>query len=278
MRVEITHTTALLPRGQFVQWTLRGATESGDYLCTVERSGSLNGPWDMILDAAASQYAVQDDYTDIQASAVFTPVNNLTFLDRVYYRVTVKTPSGEVLQDIKPTGPSNASPSPADRRMSQARRHLKFDFLRGLRYTGVPVRLFKRRQWGVRCSKCWDPRTKLVMRADCRLCWGTGFEGGYWAPYDTRAVRSSLNNTVVSGVEAKAEGSSASVILPEQPQLERDDLIVSLEDQRRFLVWSQRQPEIQLQGVYQILECLELARDHVLYKLPAQPGVVEPLF
>lgn len=278
MRVAITHTTAVLPRGQFIQWTVRDATESGDYRCTLARAGSVEGPWEPILVDAVSQYAVLDDFTRTPTEPRFTPPNLLTFVDRLYYRITVTTPSGQVLTDTRETGPSSAAPTPPALKMEQTRRHLQFEFRRGVRYTGAPVRLYKRRQWGTRCPRCYDPRSKQVMRADCRDCWGTSFTGGYWAPYDTYAVRSSLATSVVSGVEQKAEGSRAQIILPDLPQLEPEDIIVSLQDQRRFVVKHQRQPELRLRGVQQIADSYELDRDHILYRLAAQPDTTTPLF
>lgn len=278
MKAEITHTTAVLPRGQFVQWTVRDASEPGAYRCTLERCGSLSGPWEPVLVDAVSQYAVLDDFAAIPTTARFTPPNLLTFVDRLYYRLTVTTPSGKVLQATRATGPSTPDPTPQALRMAQARRHLQFEFRKSLRYTGTPVRVFKRRQWGPRCPRCWDPRTKQVVRADCRPCWGTGFTDGYWAPYDVHAVRSSLATSVEAGAAQKSEGSVARLILPDLPQLERDDVIVAVEDQRRFVVDGQRQPEIRLQGVHQLLDCRELARDHVLFHLAAQPGVVPSLY
>lgn len=277
MRVDVTHTTAILPRGQFVQWTIRDA-EPGEYRSTVERSGSLAGPWESVLVDALDRYAVLDDFTAIPSAARFTAPNALTFVDRLYYRVTVAAPGGHILRTTRETGPSAADPDPAALKIAQARRHLQFEFRKSLKFTGTPVRLYKRRQWGLRCPRCYDVRTRQVMRADCRECWGTGFKDGYWAPYDSRAVRSSLSTKVESGGDHKAEGSYATIIIPDLPQLERDDVIVSLEDQRRFVVWGQRQPELRLRGVHQILDCLELARDHVLYRLAAQPGVATPLF
>lgn len=278
MRVEVTHTTAVLPRGQFVQWAVREASEPGEYRFDVHRAGSTEGPWEPVLLAAADRYAVLDDFTGIPGTGRFSPPNLLTFVDRLYYRVTATTPSGKVLQGVGATGPSDAAPDPAALKIAQTRRHLQFEFRRSLRYTGTPVRVYKRRQWGPRCARCVDPRTRQVVRADCKDCWGTGFTDGYWAPVDVRAVRSSLATRVESGSEQKTEGSRAQIVLPDLPQLERDDVIVALEDQRRFVVWEQRQPELRLRGVHQIVDCLELARDHVLYRLAAQPGVVPPLY
>lgn len=52
---------------------------------------------------------------------------------------------------------------------------------------GERVKLFIRKQKGVRCTCGWDPRMFEYYKqpkADCELCFGTGWVGGYEGPYD----------------------------------------------------------------------------------------------
>lgn len=278
MRVEITQLVARFPKGYFIQWALFDATEGGSYEVTVERAGGPEGPWATVLAATSDQYAVLDELNQQPATLTYLPPNQLTTSERVTYRVRVKAPSGREFECVKEADAFRANATPGALKLLQHKRHLQMEFHKSLRYLGTEVLLFKRRRWGTRCPRCYDARTNKVMRADCRACWGVGFEGGYWSPVSTQAVRSSLNSTATPTQDKKAEGVSADIILPEYPLVEPDDLLICLEDQRRFLLQSQKQPEIRLRGVFQLIDAIELARDHVLFGIPVQPVTTPPLF
>lgn len=273
MKVKITLTTAVFPKGQFVQWTVLDPSEAGAYTFTLERAGAPAGPWDVVWGPAAEQYAVLDAFDQRPETLDYSRPNQLTLYDRVYYRVTCTTPSGAVLRDVVETGPSTLNP-----RMAGYRRKLIRDFRLSLKFNGTPTVLLKRRTWGVRCDRCVDKRTKQIVRSECRDCWGTGFEGGYWAPILTYARRSVTAPTVVNSPEQKSESNDAQIWLPDFPQMERDDVIVSLHDQRRYRVDRQVQTEVQLAGVHQVLTCQELARDHVIYRYAVSPNTLQPLY
>lgn len=272
MKVKITLTTSVIPTGMFVQWTVQEPSEVGEYSFTLERSGGPVGPWDLVLGDTPSQYAVLDKLDQTPTSGTYTRPNQLTFYDRLYYKVTCRTPSGTILTDIGETGP--ASPSP---RMVGYQRKLVRDFRLSLKFTGTLIAVLKRRTWGARCSRCYDLRTKQVVRSECNACWGTSFTGGYWAPLLTYGKKSATATSVALTPEQKSDSNDAQIWLPMFPQLERDDVLVSLKDQRRYRVDRQVQPEIQLSGVHQVVTCQELAHDHVIYRLPVSPDL-QPLY
>lgn len=276
MRIEITRTTALFPQGQFVQWTVREPTETGDYVFSLDRAGGPDGPWTEILAPTKEQYAVLDRFDEHPTELLYVKPNQLTLYDRVYYRVRVTTPSGARLSAIAETGPRQNEDLGA-LKLSQVRRHLQHAFRKALKHTGGATILLKRRTWGERCSRCVDPRTKTVVRSDCLNCWGTGYVGGYWSPYFTRARRSASANVTTVTPEQKSDANSVRFWLPDYPQLERDDVIVSLDDQRRFRVDVQLQTELRLVGVHQVVSCQELARDHVVYRLHVDPTTAPQL-
>lgn len=273
MNVRITHTSAVFPRGQFVQWTIANATETGQYTFQVERSGGPAGPWEQVLAPTASQYAVLDTFGTRPDSLDYTRPNQLTLYDRMYYRVTCATPSGAILRDVVESGPSTLTP-----KMAGYRRKLIRDFRLTLKFNGTPTILLKRRTWGVVCDRCVDKRTKQIVRSECKDCWGTGYVGGYWTPVLTYARRSATATTVANSPEQKSESNDSQIWLPDFPQLERDDILVSLHDQRRYRVDRQVQTEMQLAGVHQVVNCQELARDHVIYRYAVSPDTLEPLY
>jgi hypothetical protein len=273
MRLSITLTTALYPRGQFVQWTVLDATESGAYLFRLERSGSPEGPWALVMSDTPDQYAVRDLLTDGVTTDTYTPPNELTFYNNIFYKVTCKTPSGALLTDVAETGDRRL-----DRVTSRNHRKLQRDFRLSLKYNGTPYLLFKRRRWGVRCPRCYDAKTQRVVRADCRECWGTGFEEGYWKPTLTAGRRTVNANSTAITPEAKADSNEVRFWFPDFPTLERDDMLVSLKSQRRYRMDQQVDTELKLVGVHQVVTCQEIDKDHIFYRMPADPTTLNPLF
>jgi len=274
MKLEITRFAALFPYGYFVQWSMSSIPpeESGTFAFTLERSGGPNGPWTKILDAN-DQYAFSDRFDAIESTADELQPNSLRLYQEVYYRVTCTTPTGKVLTDVEETG--SHAPS---RKMMQYLRKGQRDFRLTLKYNGTPVALLKKRRWGVRCPKCFDKGTKEVARPNCPVCWSTGFVGGYWEPFYTKARRNVSSNTSTITPAQKSDANDASFWLPDYPSLERDDLIVSFSDQRRFRVDVSIETNIQLNTVHQEVTALQLPNDHPMLRYPFNFDSFPPVY
>ena len=76
----------------------------------------------------------------------------------------------------------------------------------------------------------------------------------------------------------KSDSNGAVFWLPDYPTLERDDVIVSLADQRRFRVNQEVETQIQLNSVHQEVTCVELGHDHVIYRYPIQRDAIYPIY
>lgn len=274
MKLRITRTLALFPLGFHVQWDLEDARESGVYRFTLERSGSPEGPWDPVVVGVADQYAVSDEFAREPNDLVERGPNQLSFTSSVHYRVTCVTPSGARLTDTQETAPANPSP-----KMAQYLRKAQRDFTAAMKPCFArSLALLKRRTWGVRCPKCSDPRTGQIMRSDCKSCWGTGVEGGYWAPHYTTGKRSAPDNQTNIRPDQKGDTNAHRFVLPSTPSLERDDVIVSIESGQRYRVEKQNEPQIQLRAVRQSVDVVELARDHIIYRFRVEPDARNPRF
>ena len=276
MRVRITQVLTAIPQGHYIQWVLDSAPPSAPVTFTVERAGGPDGPWTTILPPTCGQYAVLDDFSAQANTDAYNPPNLLHVYDRFYYRVTANAPGVVPACDVTETGPREDI-TPRAGRMAQERKRLRYNFEKTLQSNGTPCVLLKRRTWGPRCKRCTDTVLKQNMRGDCRDCWGTTYVGGYWTPWYTAARRNVTTNTTSVTPEGKSDTSDAKFWLPIFPQLERDDVIVTLSDNRRYRVDQQLQTEIRLQGVHQVLSCQELAHDHVIYHLLLEPRAIGAL-
>lgn len=51
-------------------------------------------------------------------------------------------------------------------------------------YIGRKAKLLKRKTWGAHCPRCWDPELFRTIDGNCPICYGTGWEDGYYKPIE----------------------------------------------------------------------------------------------
>lgn len=277
MSVDIKAVTPLYPHGFFVQWDVRDAVESGEYKFDVYRSGWNEGPWDLIASGLTNQYAFVDRLTAPFAATseeVLRP-NQLALYRPFWYRVVVTSPSGktaEVIDDYHPRDEGALN----DLKMNQYQRKALRDFRLSLKFNGTKCFILKRRHWGVRCD-CTDKKTREIVRSSCKKCWGTGIVGGYWNPHVTYARRNVTTNASAVTPQGKSDTTDTKFWMPDYPSLECDDVIVFLRDKSRWRIDQTVGTEIRLQPVHQVVSAQVIDRSNILYTLPVNPDVVNPL-
>lgn len=280
MKLTLTKMTSLYPNGHYIQWSIKDARESGAYVVTLYRAGGPDGPWELVADGLVNQYAYLDRFTQPPGTSpldVLKP-NQLRMFRNFYYRVDVTTPSGAKLTATDEVGPvllSEGQPL-VNRKMAGFYRKAKRDHAVNLKFSGTPVALLKRRVWGERCD-CLDKYTKERMRASCTDCWGTGFKGGYWTPTLSQARRGAGQSSTQITPEQKADANDAKIWMADVPAMERDDVVVFLDDQRRFRIDQQLQTEIKLTAVHQLFSAQEYDHSHIIYRLPVDRNSLHPL-
>jgi hypothetical protein len=274
LSVSVIRTLSLFPNGVFLQWELTGAVESGPYLATVFRSGSPGGPWDLLVDSSPDLASFTDHFP-LPASPTNTDPNQLSLSRGLFYRVRVVPPSGpsaaaEVVSAVEPllTG----------RQRLVRRKIVRDEYVMLSRLNGVEVAVLKRKHWGQRCPKCFDPYTGESMRGSCGTCFGTTFVGGFFDPIVVWAKRSPVPVQVALSPEGKAETAFTGIIMLDAPAVRDDDVLVFLRDNRRFLVRRVLPTELRTVTVHQRLEVSELARSDVLYRFPVDFQAAPRLF
>lgn len=164
----------LLPReGVRLQWGIEPEdTDLTTIEIDVQRSESPSGPFKSLqtIDPLAVF-----SWTD--RTAPWKPKNM-----ELYYRLVGRLRStGEVVWDCYPFGFQGRLPLDA---LEMIRQHNIL--LRGVNghdpLTGIPTTVYKRRNFGARCRQCTDSVTGRVTISGCRVCGGTGFNGGYYSP------------------------------------------------------------------------------------------------
>lgn len=276
--VEVTRTTALFPSAVFVQWNIV-SDEVGTHLVTVARAGAAEGPWETLADVMPDAYHYLDNHFNLPPSQSLAPHEglNLFSLSReVYYRISVTPPSG--LANTFTSVPVPIEPG-LDRRTRLLKRKLLRDLTVGFRnLNGVPLIALKRRRWGTRCLDCWDPVTHEGTEEHCRKCYGTTFEGGYWAPMLIRGRRTPI--AVDSQVTAHGDSDVAYVTFTvlDYPHLEYKDLLIDLRRNERFIIQRVARTELKTVTVHQTIAASQIARDAVEYEVLVDPSTTPPLY
>lgn len=269
-RVAITRTTALYPTAVFIQWDVQ-SDDNGVFFVDVFRSGGPTGPWEPIAVGLREAYNFVDEQFNLPPSPPSNangsePVSLFSLSREIFYMVTV-TP---------PTGGADAFSSPAvpvepglDKRTRLLKRKLLRDLAVGFkRLNGVPLSLLKRRRWGPRCPICWDSTLREATLEHCATCFGTGFEGGYWAQVRVRGRREAAAVQTQLAAHGETDIKYADFILLDFPRLEYKDVLVDLRTGDRYEV--QRMTPTELKGVtvHQKLTTSLLGRNAIEYTVP----------
>lgn len=276
---EITRTTALFPNAVFVQWDIN-TDESGKNLVDIFRAGGPEGPWEPLADSMPDAYQYLDNKFNLPpptgSSEVREGFNQLSLSKDVWYMVTVTPPSG----------PANAFSSPPtvvepglDRRTRLFKRKILRDESTAFRnLNGIKLVVLKRKHWGTRCDECWDPLTKEGTKEHCRKCYGTTFEGGYWAPINIRGRRTPAPVQTQMTAHGESDVRHVTFIVLDYPAIRTKDLIIDVRRNQRFLVQSVSPTELKTVFVHQNIAASEIARDAVEYEVPVDPSTTPPLY
>lgn len=267
--VTITRTLPLFPHGTFIQWDLVDPTEAGSYTFTVSRGGSPGGPWTTLLPATPDCY----NHVDRLPTQASNDPNQLALSRTLFYQVQVQAPGGALAEAVSPVEPNLGI-----RQRLLKRKILRDESIMLRRLNGVDVAVLKRMHWGPRCPKCFDQYTKGVARANCVVCYGTGFTPGYHTPICTMAKRAPAQPTPQLTPEGKQDLTLTRVMLLDAPAVRDDDLLVFLRDNRRFIIKSVTATELQTVSVHQTLMVSELQRGDVSYRIPVDAVRVPSLF
>ena len=267
MEVEITRTTPIYrspeSTGVFIQWVVKHPPVSGVGAARLERSGSPEGPFELVVDNI-NTYHYFDKFRDTPAPGLGLTRENLNFLSlarEVYYRLTVLGADGSSARVVREVGDE------LPKRQSLLKRKIQRDIRVGFKFNGVPIAVLKRKHWGIRCVDCFDLLTKRVTTSKCNTCFGTGFEGGYYEPVRISGRISVKNVQTDITVQGKADINQTQLTMLDFPILEDDDIVVHLNTNQRYIVKHVTRTELRTVPVHQKILLSELERSSVEYRL-----------
>lgn len=197
------------------------------------------------------------DYTD-------TDVINVSAFNQNYYTLEVLLPDGAIAKS-KPTTWLNAQNSWVALRANEIQRR---EGIILSKFTGVDTLFYRRKFFGLRCPRCWNAQAEKVMDDNCPVCFGTGFDGGYWAPSHFLAQYTPVSNVGSYSVIGVTEPVQITAWTVSYPTIQSFDLVYRVPDAKMFRVIQVNPTELQTVRVRQDLTLIELDKNLIEYTLP----------
>lgn len=277
MRVEITVTTPIYrspqDQGVFIQWVIKEPTNNAISNIAVYRSGSSEGPFEFILDKIEG-FHFYDSYRNLP-----TPISgtreNLNFLSlarSIYYKVVVTDSAGAVAETIR------LVEAGIPRRQALLKRKILRDETVGFKFNSIELAVLKRKHWGTRCARCFDLLTKKVTDSKCTVCYGTGFDKGYFNPVRIRGRMGVSNVQTQMTAQGNADINRRRLIILDYPAVDPYDVIIDLRQNKRYQVSSATGTELRTQVVHQEITLSEIARDSVEYRIPVNYDTIPVMY
>lgn len=292
MRAIITKITPWFPHKVNLQWDLETVSSTGVFHFDVERSGSPSGPWTTVATGLHDTYLYEDDLTTEK-------VNVLALNRDLYYRVKVTPPTGPVVysdpvnlegqtsstvvdhqpvigykvnfpSQFEPDPPAQIMPRPGIRRRKRLlRRKILRDEYTVLReLNGIEFFLLKRKHYGTRCTVCYDPASRRVLRSACPSCYGTSWVSGYYTPILLLGRKLPSQVQAQSTPQAKVEVNQTRIQFLDFPRIDEEDILVEKSTNKRFLVMQRYFTSLKTIPVHQTLTVSEFERQAVEYNIP----------
>lgn len=218
----------------------------------VYKSGAEEGPFIKLTSSPIQENFFSDESVRY---------NSLFSVD--FYKVEAVFPDGSRVHSLPFTwGLKQKKPVELRTREIQRRAWL---LLR--KRVGVQVFFFKKRNYGPRCSHCWDPSLEKCMEDHCPVCFGTSFEGGYWKPIKSLMQFDPTPNQVDLQDYGKTESNSGSGWTIAYPEVAPYDLIWKPDENKMFRIMQTQRTELQTIPVRQSLSFVELSKNMIEYKL-----------
>ncbi len=264
MYLEVMRVFPIFPRRVFIQWVLRNPVAGTTYVFTVERSGSAEGPWEMLTTPAIQDFYFAD--MDFPANPLVGEPDLMSMARVVYYRVSAAPIGGgtgvSVVKKLEPW---------LDRRRQGIHRKLVRDAMIALqRVVGTEMAALKKLKWGARCTLCLT-NSGTSVNPYCPECYGTSFTGGYWSPVYGWAQLFTAPISVQTALQGETETKQTRAIMANVPQMDKEDILVFLRSNKRYRVVEVTPTQIHNVDVHQELVVSELVPSSAEYNLNVDP-------
>jgi len=141
---------------------------------------------------------------------------------------------------------------------------------------GTSVAILQRKFTGVPCTSCANPLSGEPEDPDCNTCFGTGYDGGFYTPIISPALRGAAQEqSDADSQKTRIRVVQKSITIPAYPKLYPKDYLVDLQDYTFYEVLNQGEQTMQYDHqrlASTVYQTRRLASDHpvvVNYKIDA---------
>lgn len=131
------------------------------------------------------------------------------------------------------------------------------------KFAGVKAFFFRKRTYGARCHRCWNSGSELVVDDHCPVCFGTSFEGGYFAPLPLFVQFDSTPNDRQKSYQGNIEPNQIGAWTISLPEVSPDDVIIRTGDWAAYRVSRVTPTELQTNTVRQIMTLTQFSRSDI---------------
>ena len=145
-----------------ISWEVNDPSQDFEFF--VDKSGSPEGPFEQV-----NNISIVHAYGYIDRTFNSESVNR-----QIYYRVRGVNSKEEIISKVEKLNEAHSN------YMGIAIARNKRVVLE--RLAGSKSYIFIRKSFGKKCEHCYDKARQKVIGSDCIYCYGTTFDGGYFAP------------------------------------------------------------------------------------------------
>lgn len=231
-------------------WEIEDITTTDDimvYDIYILRSQFQEGPFVQIAGPLNNVFTFQDNTTPIEHKTL-----------KIFYKLKIINRLTNETLEVAPK--TNIAP-PDLTALEIIRQENKL--FRG--FIGKKCWIFQMRKYG-QCT-CYDKTLKRTTISNCRLCYGTGFLGGYSSPIEQYIQIDPSDKTIQAGQNINQICKITAARLINYPIINPNDIIIESEN-LRWIVISVKQTERLRHPIRQELTLKEAFDTDIIYKLP----------
>lgn len=131
------------------------------------------------------------------------------------------------------------------------------------KFAGTKSYVFRKKNYGLRCERCWNKETEKVMDDHCPVCLGTSFQGGYFDPVPSFIQFEPTSNSLTKTYFGNLESNQIGAWTISLPEINSDDIIIRTGDWNVYKIVRIAVTELQTNTVRQMMTLTQLNRGDI---------------
>lgn len=175
------------------------------------------------------------------------------------YVVEAILPTGQIFRSFETTWVNKRRTS-IEIKASEIQRR---EYMLLSKFTGVKSYLFRAKYFGSRCPRCWNAAQEKVVDDKCPVCFGTSWEGGYFAPIPIFIQYEPTPNDKIAQGIGYVEPNQIGAWTISVPEISPLDVIIRSGDWNVYRTVRTSATELQTTPVRQMLTLTQLSRNDI---------------